>query len=346
MSRINDEIDRVAAEWAAKVAGGSLTPDEQANFAQWHAADVRHRGAYVRAELVLLRLDRLRAIGADVLRAQSAECSQFSEEPPVGELCSSLPENPPNVSSPRTWTRRRIVLGGSAAASLAAAGIAGVMFRKGHPQEAFATDIGETRVIQLPDGSVVTLNTNSKMSVRFTEAERKINLEQGEALFKVAKNRKRPFIVDAFDTEVRAVGTSFTVRLLPERPIQVLVQEGVVEVKRRDAPGAKPVRAVAETQTLVPLGAPIVVHAVPSPQIARNLAWRFGRIAFENERLADAAVEFGRYSNTRVVVDPAIADRTITGLFASNDPVGFAKVAASILDLHVEVEPEEVRIVR
>jgi len=188
------------------------------------------------------------------------------------------------------------------------------------------------------------------MTVSYTEAARNIRLDHGEALFNVAKNKQRPFIVTASDTVVRAVGTSFTVRHLPERPVQILVQEGVVEVARggmrSGMRSAKLVRAVAETQTVVAASAPIAVRAVTHTQVERNLAWRYGQISFENETLADAAEEFARYGGTRIAVDPAIATRTITGMFASNDPVGFAKVAASVLDLHVEVESKEVWIVR
>jgi transmembrane sensor len=103
---------------------------------------------------------------------------------------------------------------------------------------------------------------------------------------------------------------------------------------------------VAETQAVVAANAPITVRAVPHTQVERNLAWQYGQISFENETLAEAAQEFARYSDTKIAVDPAIANRTITGMFASNDPVGFAKVAASVLDLHVEVERKEVWIVR
>jgi transmembrane sensor len=214
----------------------------------------------------------------------------------------------------------------------------------GSQQQMFTTGIGETRMIPLADGSVVTLNTDSSMSVKFTESVRRIRLEKGEAFFNVAKNRARPFIVDAQNTEIRAVGTSFTVRALPQRPILILVQEGVVEVTRTGTPDVAPVRAVAETQTAVPIAAPIVTHSVPRLQVARNLAWRFGRIALENEALEDAAEEFARYSNTRIIVDPAVAHFTVTGRYASNDPVGFAKAAASVLNLHVETGPNEVRI--
>ncbi len=347
MSQVSDDIDRIAVDWAARISGGPLTPEDEAKFAAWHEADVRHRGAFVRAEAVLLRLDRFRVIGAEALRAQiikytpSVPRESLEDQSSVPVFANSLVA----VGAP-FWTRRRVLMTGSMAACVAGAGIvASSLVRQSLPEN-YSTDVGETRVVSLQDGSVLTLNTNSKVSVQFTETERGVVLDRGEGLFHVAKDKTRPFIVRAFDTEIRAVGTVFTVRFLPERPIQVLVEEGVVEVKRRDGLAAAPVRAVSETRAVAALGSPIVVSAVPQPQLARDLAWRFGRIAFENATLADASHEFARYNNTRIVVDPAVADRTITGLFASNDPVGFARVAASILDLHVEVEPQEVRIVR
>jgi transmembrane sensor len=144
--------------------------------------------------------------------------------------------------------------------------------------------------------------------------------------------------------EIRAVGTAFTVRTLPGHPVQVLVQEGVVEVIRRDKQRAAPIRASAETQAVVPASAPVSVRPVSHPDVARKLAWQYGRIAMENETLADAAAEYARYSDTKIIVEPTVAGRTITGLFASNDPVGFAKVAAAVLDLHAEIGPNEIRI--
>lgn len=365
MGQLNAEIDRQAAEWAAKLAGGNLPPGEREAFESWRDADIRHLGALARSQAILLRLDRLRAVGADALRAAIPKLPSPLADAPADDLSVSCPQmlpdstiaigaeaatadvpDSPSAMMHRNWTRRRVVLTGSVAASVAAIGIVGVKLSNDRLRRDFATGVGETRTVDLADGSVVTLNTNSKMFVSFSEKERTIRLSQGEALFKVAKNKKRPFIVIAGNTQVRAVGTSFTVRLLPERPVQVLVQEGIVEVVRRDAPHAKPVRAIAETQTLVPPAAPIVVQAVPHPEVARKLAWRYGRIAFENETLADAAQEFGRYSNTRIVVDPAVGKQTITGLFAANDPVGFSKVVASVLDLHIVVESDKVRIVR
>jgi transmembrane sensor len=302
------------------MAAGDMSPDETAALEAWLAADVRHPGAYGRAEAVLVRLDKFRSVGAEALRA------------PV---------------SPPMWSRRRVMAtGGSAAGLAAAAGIAGVVLWGAGEDSEYATNVGETKIIALSDGSIVNLNSNTKVAVAFSRDLRKIDLLRGEALFNVAKDKERPFVVLAGDTQVRAVGTSFAVRLQMERPTEVLVQEGVVEVTRRSAKMAAPVRAKADTKTIVPVNAAIATEEVTYTQIARKLAWQYGQIAFDNQTLADAAEEFARYSSTRIVVDPAVAEQTVTGAFASNDPVGFAKAATAALDLHMEVKAGEVRISR
>jgi len=318
MSQKTQEIDSLAASWATRRDLGTLSPAEEAEFQSWLAADKRHLGAYGRAEAVLFRLDRLNGASLD----------------------GGSSENVP----PPYWNRRRLVLAGSAAASIAAAVGVALHLPGSVGENTFSTAIGQIREVVLADGSVVILNTDSKIRVRFTEDVRDIALLRGEAQFDVAKNKKRPFIVSAGDTRVRAVGTSFTVSMLPKRPVRVLVKEGVVELQRADAATAIPVRASANIQAIAPVGAPFVTLAVPEEKLVRDLAWQQGRIALDNQSLEDAAEEFARYSEVRIVVAPAVSDRTVTGLFASNDPVAFARAAAAVLKLRVEVSGSEVRI--
>jgi transmembrane sensor len=318
MSLKNQEIDGFAADWVARRDLGTLSAVEEAAFQAWLSADARHLGAYGRAEAVLGRLERLNATALDSASLEGAE-------------------------QPK-WNRRRLVLMGGVAASIAAAlGIAQYL-RKTIPDQAYSTAMGEVRKVVLADRSVVTLNTDTKIKVRFTEELREISLLQGEALFDVAKNKKRPFIVSAGDTQIRAVGTSFTVSMLPEKPVEVLVKEGVVELRRAGDTAAIPVRASANIQATAPIDAPIVTVALPEEKLVRNLAWQGGQIALDNQSLEDAASEFARYSKVRIVVDPVVSEKTITGLFAANDPVGFAKAAAGVLKLQVEVRGSEVRI--
>jgi transmembrane sensor len=322
MSLLNQEIDRQAADWAARRDLRTLSSEEQREFDSWLAADIRHLGAYGRAEAVLARLERLHS--------------------------AAVVDSVPDVADTPVWTRRRIVLAGSVAAGFAGLGAIGrtawesVHPKSSHPEEYFATAVGESQEVRLADGSVMTLNTSTKATVHFTDETREIHLLQGEALFDVAKNKRRPFVVTAGDTKVRAIGTSFTVSMLPAQPILVLVREGVIELQRTTM--AVPVRASANVRVLSPPNAPIATVAIPEAQVERDLAWQFGKIAFDNQTLQEAADEFARYSDVRIVVDPDVANRTVTGLFVSSDPIGFAKAAASVLKLQLDVNGSEVRI--
>jgi transmembrane sensor len=319
------EIDERAAEWVARIDAGPLEPAEEARLTAWLEADARHIGAFAKARAVMLHSERARALGPNF------DPDAFATAAPT--------------AAPLITRRRALAVSGMAAglAVLAVSGGARWWFG-GSP--AYSTRIGETRVVPLDDGSVVTLNTNSEIAVHFTKETRTVALLHGEALFDVAKNKQRPFIVEADGTSVRAVGTSFTVALLPEQPVQVMVREGIVEVKRPEhAATVPPVRLIANTRAIAPKDAPIVAQKMASAEVTRALSWRVGRLAFEGETLAEAAAMFSRYSDTKIVIDdPAIASRTITGLYVSNDPVGFSQAAAASLDLHSDLRGNEVHI--
>ncbi len=207
---------------------------------------------------------------------------------------------------------------------------------------------GEVKVAPLADGSVVTLNTASRLAIDFSPHRRDVTLISGEALFDVAKDRSRPFVVTAGDTQVRAVGTSFTVRHLANLPVQVLVREGVVEVSKKNQTSVTPLRAALNTEVTAPLSdAHPVAARLAAPELDRQLAWREGRLAFEGQTLAQAAAEFARYSDTKIVIDdPSLGREEIAGLYQANDPVGFSKAMAAILNAHTEVGEGVVRITR
>jgi transmembrane sensor len=315
MSADSDEIDRKAADWAAKREFRTLSAEENAAFEAWLKADTRHLGAFGRAVAALVRLK---------------------------DAYSAAPEGTVAIRQP-VWSRRGFVLAGSMAACIAVVTVGTQLWKRGAHREEYATSIGQVREIVLADRSIVTLNTNSKIAVEFTEDARTIHLLEGEAHFDVAKNKQRPFVVWAGATSVRAVGTSFTVSVLPQHPTEILVKEGVVEVKRADAQ-VSPVRAGANTKVIAAPKSDIVIAPVPQETLVRYTAWQSGRVAFEDETLADAAAEFARYSEVRITVDDDVANKRITGMFVSSDPIGFAKATASALDLDVEVGAKQVRI--
>jgi transmembrane sensor len=316
------EIDAAAAAWAARADRG-LSEAEARALDSWLAGDSRRLGAYAKARAVALHSERARALGSGFNPADFED---------VG------------TGDARGLPRRRLLLGaGAVAAGLAGSIGLALQLRRGR----YATRRGEVRVFPLEDGSVVTLNTASRVSVDYSPERRSIQLIEGEALFDVAKDRARPFVVAAGDAEVRAVGTSFTVSRLPDTPVRVLVREGVVEVRRRNTAAAAAVILPANTRLGSGAAASEAPVAVPATEVSRELAWREGRIAFEGETLAEAAAEFARYSDTRIVIDdPAIAREEITGLFQANDPVGFARAVAVSLDLNAVVGAGEVRLTR
>jgi transmembrane sensor len=325
----NREIDDLAAQWVARSDRGPLSEQEARDLEVWLEADMRHLGAYARAMAVSVMTEKVRALGPhfDVRQyeTEDKEANRTEDEKP---------------------TRRRLLLmGGIAAAAASLALLFGV--RSKGVGRTFETRLGETLVVPLQDGSVITLNTASKIAVNYTKESRNIQLMEGEALFDVAKRRAWPFVVHAKGTQVVAVGTSFTVQVLPERPVTVLVREGIVELSRPDVPTAPAVQVAQNTRAVAPDDAPIAAKSLTETEVNRELNWRVGRLAFEGNTLREAAETFARYSNTRIVIDdPSIASETITGLFVANDPIGFSKAVAISLNIRADVGEGEVRLRR
>ncbi len=212
----------------------------------------------------------------------------------------------------------------------------------------YVTGKGEMKVVALRDGSVVSSNTQSELLVEFSESARSVRLVRGEALFNVAKNASRPFLVSAGDTRVKVVGTSFTVRRLEANPVQVLVREGIVEVSKPDVSSWHSVRLAANTRAVALQDRTDIASVPVAPaEVHRELAWEDGQLAFEGQSLSQAAAEFDRYSDTKVIIDdPALATEEIAGLFRATDPVGFAQTVALSLKARVIIGENEVHLTR
>ena len=312
-----NETDRQAAEWAAKAGDGALPFEEQALLDEWLAQDERHVGAYVKALAIVTRIAR------------------------VGQQLD-LPDERHN--RPVAWPSRRLVLSGSIAACLAAA-IAFSALWSGLQKDVYSTALGESKIVALGDGSKITLNTNTRVEVRYSNSLRGIEIDRGEALFDVAKDKSKPFVVSAGQTRVLAVGTSFSVRLLPGRGLEVLVREGVVKIKTGEGQRSELLKATA--RAVVDHDGTIHEESLTALNVGRRLAWRYGEIFFQNKSLAAVASEYARYSATPIVVDdPSVAALTVSGLYRASDPAGFAKAAASSLGLMAEIEKDEIRIER
>src|SRR3546814_83611 len=219
------------------------------------------------------------------------------------------------------------------------------------PPKSTRTDtlVPETTLFRSPlrDGSAVTLNSNSEIDVDFDEGIRHVRLLRGEALFDVAKDSSRPFVVEADSTRVTAVGTSFTVNRVSERDVQVLVREGVVELADSTLPRRQPVRLAANMLATAAPTRKIEVQPLRVPDVERRLAWRAGMLSFSGATLEEAAAQFARYSELRIIIDdPLVAQKRVVGLYSATDPEGFAHAVALSLGLRAERAPDGIRLRR
>lgn len=308
--------DAAAFLWVERLSQGPLKPEDQSRFDAWLADDVRHAGAYARAAAASAYLDRASALGAG-----------FIVQP----------------SAPDPILNRRTLLasGGAIAASV---GVGAVIWRAGLVSDRLRTEKGEVRRATLTEGSAVTLNTDTVVLPRFDARMRRVVLDRGEALFDVVADPERPFIVRANDVEVQAIGTSFTVRVLDSGAVAVAVREGVVEVRR---PSAKPLRLTVGLSTVAAVEGPLVATQLP-PQAAEQIAsWRDGRLDLTGLSLSEAAAEYARYSHQRILVaDPLVGRLTVTGMYSTADPEGFARAAALSLGLRTSPTTEGLLIHR
>lgn len=188
------------------------------------------------------------------------------------------------------------------------------------------TAVGERSTATLRDGSVITLNTNSKVRVTYGEDRRSITLLTGQAFFKVAKDKTRPFVVTADGNQVVAVGTQFDVSLQSEG-VRVALLEGRVDVRPAASPGA--LRGPLAPSILHPGQMLFADKAngrvtVRSSDVGRLLSWRQGRVRFEETSLADAVADMNRYTKTPIrIADPGIADLKISGAFRVGESSSF-----------------------
>ncbi|WP_129779553.1 FecR family protein [Peristeroidobacter soli] len=290
-----------AAAWVARVHGPEVTREVRDELARWMDADPSHAVAYLRAEAAWERMERLKAV-------------------PVSSLA------PEQTVAPWRMTRRIALAGGLGLCAASAAG----WWIFSLP-DTYESAIGERRIIALEDGSRVTLNTASVLRVRFTDSERSLHLVSGEALFEVAHNPLRPFVVKAASSHIRALGTAFSVRLRSDLA-EVTVTEGTVVVVEapETSPPPDPARQIAAGSGAV-VDRTTVAKSELAPDVLRQrLAWSEGVIELRGETLEQAAEEFSRYRTKRIIVaDPRIASIRIGGRFPSDEADAFLRSVQS-----------------
>lgn len=197
----------------------------------------------------------------------------------------------------------------------------------------YETGIGAHSTVNLPDGTKMLLNTNTQVSVRYSNDERLLVLKRGELHVEVVHDKQRPLRVQAAGRVVEAVGTAFNVYLKDNQSFDVIVTDGRVHVKplfenRSDKGGeAEPseeVQELVEGQKLsIGAGQSAGVEAIEESAMNDRLSWRDGTLVFRGETLRDALDELGRYTPTTFkVADSRINDVRIAGLYKAGDVEG------------------------
>lgn len=188
----------------------------------------------------------------------------------------------------------------------------------------------------LPDDSIVELKEGAQIDVDYSGAFRRVMLRQGEAHFQVAKNKARPFIVEAAGVKVRAVGTAFSVQLDPLKQVEVLVTEGQVQVAplpettsvatdpdfkgtlpTADTPGsasAQPIMRAGYRATISLTKAPPQMVEVSAAELAERLSWRVPSLEFSRTPLDEVVALMNRYAAPNQKVQFVIADHELSGV--------------------------------
>jgi transmembrane sensor len=290
-----------AAAWIARLQRGDRTRATEAAFHEW-LNDPAHARAF----------------------AQVAD---------VWEIIPGAAQS--REKSGRSGSFRPVVRGALVAAAVLAVVALGAMYLT--RTQGYHTAIGQQQVLTLADESRVALNTDSRLTVDYSNKERRVTLDRGEALFEVAQSTDRAFIVQAGDTEVRALGTKFDVRRSDGRVIVVLL-EGKVEVTNKPPVLAKPVRvATLSPGQRLTLGTDDGVTTVDRPNVEAATAWRRGEVMFEDAKLSEAVAEMNRYARIRVTLaDPELENLRVSGVFESQGAEEFAESMAVLHHLRME----------
>jgi transmembrane sensor len=319
----DNKVWEEAELWFARRLDPSVREDTREAFERWYASDPRKVRAYKEAERLWDELASLQ---------QMEEIRQ-----------SALTAAAPNRGWRRAYTnpliRSPLFLG------LAASLLIVVTLTLIHLQHApdiqarmFATALGEQRTERLEDGTTLRLNTESIAEVRITHRDREVTLRRGEAVFDVAKDASRPFVVSAGDGRVTAVGTQFQVRSIAGA-VAVTLMTGRVQVARishQEVEWLDPGQQASFSQN----GTGIVTRNV---DVAALTSWMSGRLEFRGTPLEDVVAEANRYSARQIRIgDRSIGRLVVSGTFRTGDTDGIIAAFEAALPVRAERDGADV----
>ncbi|EQA99403.1 hypothetical protein L288_19705 [Sphingobium quisquiliarum P25] len=300
-----DSPEATAAAYFSHFRSPNATAEDYLAFEHWHARDEAHRKAWARVEQEWEGAGKMRA-DARILAIRERA------------LANRRPR--------RNW--RRPVAVAAAIGAVMIGGIAWQRHQDTPPRLAqaeartFSTGTGQQASFRMLDGSTITINTGSTLTVSESDTRRSTRMKQGEAFFEVAKNPRKPFVVEAEGVTVTALGTAFAVRDLGGDGVRVTLVHGRVRVDMPAAAGKPPQSTLLspDMQLTWRKGR----YSIAPVNTAQQLSWRQGMIVFDRTPLAQAVAEINRYSPQEIVVASAsLARRPISGSFRAGVTRGF-----------------------
>lgn len=327
-----DRLLEEASRWFLVLRAAEPTADMRAQFSAWCGQHPLHESSYRKV------VATWEAVGAN---AAADELVVARRE--AVERARPAARRPSADSSDRRWWVGRA---GSLAA-IAAGLVLIVAVRLWPPREpvqSYVTVVGERRSLSLSDKSRVTLDSESRIAVRYSDTDRSVELIAGQAYFDVASDPIRPFEVKVADETVVAHGTEFNIERRDEE-VSVTLIAGRVTVtgaqvaaaNRPDGHGTLPTQTTS--YELVPgeqlnIGKNGEVHSRRNVSVEHVTAWQLGKIVMQDQPLSDACARMNRYSRVKIVVqDEAAARLSVSGVFGAGDTAAFAEALESLFAL-------------
>lgn len=322
----SSRIELAASEWLARRESDDWSDTDRAGLDVWLDESTAHRVAFLRLESAWTESARLKALAAGRAEAGPPPRGPWAQPSRV-EALGALTFTARAPVAPR----RHALGAGLAAAAVALCGVLALWGWRTHsPVDAasYASAIGDLSTVALTDGSHATLSSGSRIEVAMSRDERRIDLRSGEAFFEAAKDRSRPFIVNADARRVVAVGTKFSVRR-DGADLRVVVTEGLVRLESDPIQGQPPapVTLLPAGSTAVATRSGVLVRTGTVADAERALEWRGGYLHFDDTPLAEAAIEFNRYGGSRLVMgDSDAAALRIGGNVRWSNVDGFVRL--------------------
>jgi len=348
-NRTPPQIIDEAAEWLVEMREPVVSAERRAAFAEWLRTSPMHVGAY-------LEIAKLWGDTAHLEMPADVDLQDLGAQNVVPLRADSVLPDEKGQSVSQRDRRWRLPARALAASLLVATTLVALLawWNFGRTPS-FATVAGEQRVITLEDGSVVRLNSRSELKVRLTSKVRRIDLLHGQALFEVAKDKARPFVVYSGGVVVRAVGTQFDVYRKNEGTIVTVVEGRVallgsaatppIEWNTMDQPDSQATLVGAGEQVTVRRSG--AVERREKPNVAAATSWLRQELVFDGQELSAVVEEFNRYARVPIVVDDAeLAHIRVNGVFHATDTEPLLSFISRYQGVRIDRARSQIRITR